>query len=190
MHWTRHRQTRLLRGDIRRLIGADRLSNLLHISRAELATALGLSRDATSKSRRVVSPPTQARLRDVVEIMRSSTAFGAGPRTPQLVFAWYRSQPLLSFGDHTAETLGKEAPPDLKVPGKAGVLTFLIFDDDVIWSQILLAGLVAQALDCAMVYSDGPLRVTQAAIDDLIDRVCDHVADFLADIYLSPPHTC
>ena len=51
------------------LIAVDWLSDLLHITRAELATAVGLSRDAISKATRVGSPATQARLRDVVEII-------------------------------------------------------------------------------------------------------------------------
>ncbi len=87
------------------LIAADRLSDLLHITRAELATALGLSRDAISKSTRVGSPATQARLRDVVEIINRARGWAG---SPQQAFAWYRSQPLPSFGDQTAEALVKE----------------------------------------------------------------------------------
>jgi hypothetical protein len=87
------------------LIAADRLSNLLRITRGELATALGLSRDAISKSTRVGSPTTQARLRDMVEIINRVRVWAG---TPQQAFAWYRSQPLPSFGDQTAEALVKE----------------------------------------------------------------------------------
>ena len=87
------------------LIAADRLSHVLHITRAELAVAAGLSRDAVSKSTRVGSPATQARLRDIVEIMNRVRAWAG---SPQQAFAWYRSQPLPSFGDQTAEALVKE----------------------------------------------------------------------------------
>jgi hypothetical protein len=87
------------------LIAADRLSDLLHINRAELAVALGLSRDAVSKSTRVASPATQARLRDLVEIINRVRGWAG---SPQQAFAWYRSQPLPSFGDQTAEALVKE----------------------------------------------------------------------------------
>ncbi len=80
------------------LIAADRLSDLLHITRAELAIALGLSRDAVSKS-------TQARLRDLVQIINRVRGWAG---SPQQAFAWYRSQPLPSFGDQTAESLVKE----------------------------------------------------------------------------------
>ena len=87
------------------LIAADRLSDLLHITRAELAIALGLSRDAVSKSTRVGSPATQARLRDLVQIINRVRGWAG---SPQQAFAWYRSQPLPSFGDQTAESLVKE----------------------------------------------------------------------------------
>ncbi|MBO0737924.1 MAG: XRE family transcriptional regulator, partial [Alphaproteobacteria bacterium] len=51
------------------LIAAERLSGILHITRAELASALGLSRDAVAKTARSQSPATQARMRDMVEIL-------------------------------------------------------------------------------------------------------------------------
>jgi hypothetical protein len=87
------------------LIAADRLSDLLHITRAELAIAIGVSRDAVSKSARVGTPATQARLRDLVEIINRVCQWAG---SPQQAFAWYRSQPLPSFGDQTAEALVKE----------------------------------------------------------------------------------
>jgi hypothetical protein len=87
------------------LIAANQLSDLLHITRAELAVVLGLSRDSVSKSTRVRSPATQARLRDLVEIINRVRGWAG---SPQQAFAWYRSQPLTSFGDQTAEALVKE----------------------------------------------------------------------------------
>lgn len=87
------------------LIAADRLSETLHITRAELAIVLGLSRDAVSKATRARSPATQGRLRDMVEIINRVRGWAG---SPQQAFAWYRSQPLPSFGDQTAEALVKE----------------------------------------------------------------------------------
>lgn len=87
------------------LVAVDRLSSLLHITRAELARAAGLSRDAVSKTARAGSPATQARLRDVLEILNRARGWAG---SPQQAFAWYRSQPLPSFGDQTAEALVKE----------------------------------------------------------------------------------
>ena len=87
------------------MIAVDRLSDLLHVTRGELAVALGLSRDAVSKTARAASPVTQARLRDLVEIINRVRGWAG---SPQQAFAWYRSQPLPSFGDQTAEALVKE----------------------------------------------------------------------------------
>ena len=87
------------------LVAADRLSHILRITRAELALALGLSRDAVSKTARARAPATQSRLRDMVEILNRVRPWAG---SPQQAFAWYRSQPLPSFGDQTAEALVKE----------------------------------------------------------------------------------
>lgn len=86
------------------LIATDRLAEVLHITKTELARATGLSRDAVSKRDRREARPTQARLRDTVEIInRVSVWTGSTGRA----FAWFRSQPLPSFGDLTAEDLVK-----------------------------------------------------------------------------------
>jgi uncharacterized protein (DUF2384 family) len=86
-------------------IAKDRLAKVLRITKAELATATGLSRDAVSKRARLNSRQTQARLRDTVEIIhRVAQWTGSVGRA----FAWFRAQPLLSFGDKTAEDLVKE----------------------------------------------------------------------------------
>jgi hypothetical protein len=87
------------------LIAAERLSGLLRITRAELAASLGLSRDAVAKAARARTPATQARLRDMVEILNRVRPWAG---SPQQAFAWYRAQPLPSFGDQTAEALVKE----------------------------------------------------------------------------------
>jgi hypothetical protein len=50
-------------------LSPDVLSGRLRITKTELASALGLSRDSVSKQSRVASPATQKRLRDVVEII-------------------------------------------------------------------------------------------------------------------------
>ena len=53
------------------------------------------------------APATQARLRDVIEILGRVRPWAGG--SPQQAFAWYRSQPLPSLGDQTAEALVKGA---------------------------------------------------------------------------------
>lgn len=84
------------------LVEPDRLSNALHITKGELAVAAGLSRDAISKTRRLHASATQARLREVAEIINRIRPWcGSLPQA----FAWYRSQPIPAFGDQTAEEL-------------------------------------------------------------------------------------
>jgi uncharacterized protein (DUF2384 family) len=86
-------------------IATDRLAEVLHITKAELASATGLSRDGVTKRSRVTSRATQARLRDTVEILNRVAGWSGSVGH---AFAWFRSQPLPSFGDKTAEDLVKE----------------------------------------------------------------------------------
>jgi hypothetical protein len=86
------------------MVEPARLTNELRISKQELATAAGLSRDAVSKTARLKAPATQGRLRDFIEIIARVLPWaGSVPHA----FAWYRAQPLASFGDQTAEDLVK-----------------------------------------------------------------------------------
>lgn len=86
-------------------IATDRLTGELRITKIELANAAGLSREAVSKSARLKAPSTQSRLRDVVEIINRVLPWAG---SVQQAFAWYRAQPIPSFGDQTAEDLVKE----------------------------------------------------------------------------------
>jgi hypothetical protein len=83
-------------------IEPDKLSQVLRVTKGELAVASGLSRDAVSKTRRLLAPATQTRLREVAEIINRILPWcGSAPQA----FAWYRSQPIPAFGDQTAEDL-------------------------------------------------------------------------------------
>jgi hypothetical protein len=85
-------------------VAPDGLSHELRITKGELANASGLSREAVSKTSRLNGRATQARLRDIVEIINRVLPWvGSAPQA----FAWYRAQPLPSFGDRTAEDLVK-----------------------------------------------------------------------------------
>ncbi|MCI5046882.1 MAG: MbcA/ParS/Xre antitoxin family protein [Aquisalinus sp.] len=86
-------------------VSTDTLSDMLHITKAELALALGVSRDAVSKKARASSRATQKRLRDMIEIINRILPWTGGELA---AFAWYRSQPLPSFGGKTAEDLVQE----------------------------------------------------------------------------------
>jgi hypothetical protein len=83
-------------------VEAGRLSEALRVTKAELARATGLSRDALSKTKRLHAPATQARLRDVVEIINQVLPWCG---SLLMAFAWYRSQPIPAFGGQTAEDL-------------------------------------------------------------------------------------
>jgi len=84
------------------LVEPGRLSEVLRITKGELAAASGLSRDAVSKTRRLYAPATQTRLREVAEVINRVLPWcGSVPQA----FAWYRSQPIPAFGDQTAEDL-------------------------------------------------------------------------------------
>lgn len=86
-------------------VEANRLADELRITKSELAVASGLSRDAVSKAARLRSGSTQARLRDIVDIIGRILPWAGSIRQ---AFAWYRAQSIPSFGDQTAEDLVKE----------------------------------------------------------------------------------
>ena len=86
-------------------VAANTLAKVLHITQNDLAEVTGLPRDSVSKSSRCKNRPTQARLRDTVEIINRVSEWSGGVGR---AFAWFRSQPLPSFGDKTAEDLVKE----------------------------------------------------------------------------------
>ncbi len=87
------------------MVGATRMAKVLRITKKELAVAVGLSVDAVSKRSRAGGRATQTRLRDTVEILNRVSDWSGSPGR---AFAWFRSQPLPSFGDKTAEDLLKE----------------------------------------------------------------------------------
>ncbi len=86
------------------LVRTDRLTDLLRVTRLQLAAAAGLSRDAVSKTARLAAPATQARLRDMIEILNRIRPWTG---SVEAALAWYRSQPIPAFGDQTAEDLVK-----------------------------------------------------------------------------------
>ena len=90
-------------------VAPKELARVLHITQRELANIAGLRRDAVSKRSRVRSLATQKRLRETLEILNRVSAWCGGPGR---ALAWFRSQPLPSFGDLTAEELLKAGRGD------------------------------------------------------------------------------
>ena len=80
------------------------LAQALRVTQTELSIITGLRREAVSKQIRVRSLTTQKRLRETVEILNRVSEWCGGPVQ---ALAWFRSQPLPSFGDLTAEDLLK-----------------------------------------------------------------------------------
>lgn len=91
-------------------IGADgqivveRAAESIGLVKGELALTLGLAPEALYKTARARAPRTQARIRELLEIIDRVTPWAGG--RPQAV-AWYRAQPLAAFGDRTAESVVK-----------------------------------------------------------------------------------
>lgn len=81
------------------------------LSKSQLAETVGLGREALYKTDRTRGRKTQARIREMLEIV-SVVAEWAGGK--QQAFAWYRSQQIPAFGGRTAEALVKD--------GKAGAV--------------------------------------------------------------------
>ena len=89
----------------RDVISPTRLASHLRTQKREVAETLGLSMDAITRTNRIDSPKTQSRLREMVEILNKVEPLMGSSIT---AYAWYRSEPLPSFGGLTAEQLVKD----------------------------------------------------------------------------------
>lgn len=96
-------------------VAIDKLAGVLLITKSELAAATGLPTDAVWRTARSKSSRTQKRMRELVKILDRVMPWTGHPR---IAYAWYRSQPLPSFGSATAEDL-------LKVDRSRAVEAFL-----------------------------------------------------------------
>jgi uncharacterized protein (DUF2384 family) len=99
----------LLDGQGRAIV--DRVADAFGMSKTQLALTLGLSRDSLYKAKRAQAGKTQARIRELLEVIVRVMPWAGGQ---QQAMAWYRAQPIAAFGDRTAEALVKE--------GKASVV--------------------------------------------------------------------
>lgn len=75
------------------------------MSKTQLAETAGLAKETLYKTARSRSSRTQARMREMLEII-SRVSEWAGGKTQAM--AWYRAQPIPAFGGRTAEALVKE----------------------------------------------------------------------------------
>ncbi len=93
-------QTQLL--DETGFISPKDVAEIFHTTIKEIAELSGLSVDAISKRERLQSKASQKRLRDMVMIINRATVWNGSPFQ---AYAWYRSEPIPSLGDATAEDL-------------------------------------------------------------------------------------
>jgi hypothetical protein len=82
----------------------DMVADMFAMSRAQLAQTVGLSPEVLQKARLRTARKTQARLREMLEIITRVTDWAGGRMQ---AMAWYRAQPIPAFGGRTAEAMVK-----------------------------------------------------------------------------------
>jgi antitoxin Xre/MbcA/ParS-like protein len=86
------------------ILETDRVAEAFKLTKFQLADILGLSRETLYKSSRANAPKTQARMRDMLDIISFVEDWCGGKLQ---AMAWYRAQPIPEFGGRTAESLVK-----------------------------------------------------------------------------------
>ena len=87
------------------IIQIDAVADEFGMSKSQLASTAGLATETLQKAARSRAPKTQARIREMLEIVDRISGWAGGP---QQAMAWYRAQPIPAFGERTAEALVKE----------------------------------------------------------------------------------
>ena len=85
-------------------LAADRVADTFGMSKSQLAETVGLMPETLYKATRARAPKTQARMREMLEIISLITPWAGGK---DQAMAWYRAQPIPAFGGRTAEALVK-----------------------------------------------------------------------------------
>jgi len=83
----------------------ERLTQRLGLSKSQLAETTGLNKDVFYRAARMRKQRPQARVSEMLEIVGRIADWAGGEKQ---AFAWYRAEPLPSFGGRTAEALVKE----------------------------------------------------------------------------------
>lgn len=87
------------------LLSPTLIANELHTSKAELASTLGLDSHAFVRTVRIRASKSQARLRQMLDIVsRVEKETGS----PLAAYAWFRTAPLPGFGGATPDSLVRE----------------------------------------------------------------------------------
>ncbi len=92
-----------------RIFSPALVADELRTTRSEIASTLGLGKDAFSRKSRIRARKSQVRLRQMLEIMnRVEAEMGS----PLAAYAWFRSAPLPGFGGATPDMLVRQGDAD------------------------------------------------------------------------------
>ena len=86
-------------------VSIDAVARSFGFSKAQLAATVGLSVETLYRPDRTAAPKTQARVREMLEIVGRVAGWAGGK---EQAMAWYRAEPLPAFGERTAEALVKD----------------------------------------------------------------------------------
>ncbi len=86
-------------------IGIESLMQRFGFSKLQLAATTGLSPETLYRPKRATAAKTQARLKEMLEIVDRVSDWAGGK---DQAMAWYRAEPIAAFGGRTAEALVKE----------------------------------------------------------------------------------
>jgi uncharacterized protein (DUF2384 family) len=86
-------------------IAVDQVADSFGMSKTQLAATVGLARESLYRVKRSQAARTQARIREMLEIISRVTQWAGGK---EQAMAWYRAQPIAAFGGRTAEALVKD----------------------------------------------------------------------------------
>jgi len=85
-------------------VDLEALAGILRVTKADLVAATGRHLGDAPESSQECSEAVQLRFLALTRILERTAPWAGHPR---IAFAWFRSQPLPSFGDLTAEDLLK-----------------------------------------------------------------------------------
>jgi uncharacterized protein (DUF2384 family) len=83
----------------------DDVADSFGMSKLQLAETAGFSPETFQRAKRAIAPKTQHRVQEMLEIIGRVVDWAGGPAQ---AMAWYRAEPLPSFGGRTAESLVKD----------------------------------------------------------------------------------
>jgi hypothetical protein len=83
----------------------ERVATSFGLSKQQLAQTVGLQSETLYREKRASAQKTQARMREMLEIVGRVSAWAGGK---DQAMAWYRAEPLPAFGGRTAEFLVKD----------------------------------------------------------------------------------